>query len=355
MKPRKIIHVDMDCFFAAVEVRDQPHLKGRPVAVGGSSERRGVIAAANYEARKFGVRSALPTARALKLCPDLVLVPGNFDKYRAASRGIRQIFEEYTGIIQPLSLDEAFLDVTDVELCEGSATLMALEIRKKIEEQLELTASAGIGPNKFIAKIASDWKKPNGQFTVTPSQVDDFISHLPVEKIFGVGKVTAKKLHKNKLYKCRDLQKLSKTELIQKLGRWAGSLYELSRGIDHRPVRERSKSKSLSVESTFSKDLATYTESLAQMKKVYENWEARFFRSKYQAADIKGCSIKVKYFDFTQVTRDMQVMGLPQWAHVEELFKKVWDQRPDPIRLLGVGVKLKSASVADQRQMDLFS
>src|SRR6185312_1104393 len=189
MLTRKIIHVDMDCFYAAVEIRDNPNLKGKPVAVGGRPDQRGVLTTASYEARKFGLRSAMPSARAVKLCPDLILLPLNFDKYRTESRNVRAIFTRFTGVVEPLSLDEAYLDVTNSSICEGSATRIATEIRRQIFEETGLTASAGVAPNKFLAKVASDWKKPNGQFTITPAMVADFVKKLKVEKIPGVGKV----------------------------------------------------------------------------------------------------------------------------------------------------------------------
>lgn len=188
---RKIIHVDMDCFFAAVEMRDNPALRDIPIAIGGSRERRGVISTANYPARQFGVRSAMPTAMALKLCPHLTLLPGRFDAYKEASRHVRDIFSRYTSLIEPLSLDEAWLDVTDSPHCYGSATLIAREIRQTIFNELQLTASAGVAPVKFLAKIASDLNKPNGQYVITPADVPDFLKTLPLAKIPGVGKVSA--------------------------------------------------------------------------------------------------------------------------------------------------------------------
>ena len=191
---RKIIHCDCDCFYAAIEMRDDPALVGRPLAVGGKPDSRGVVATCNYEARAFGVRSAMPTSRALRLCPELILVPPDFERYRAASRQILAIYRDYTALVEPLSLDEAYLDVSGVDRCRGSATLMAEEIRARIRAEVGITASAGIAPNKFLAKIASDWNKPDGQFVIRPDDVDAFVLELPVSKLFGVGKVTAAKL-----------------------------------------------------------------------------------------------------------------------------------------------------------------
>ncbi|VEI43237.1 DNA polymerase IV [Citrobacter youngae] len=203
---RKIIHVDMDCFFAAVEMRDNPALRDIPIAIGGSRERRGVISTANYPARKFGVRSAMPTGMALKLCPHLTLLPGRYEAYKEASRQIQAIFSRYTSLIEPLSLDEAYLDVTDSIHCHGSATLIAQEIRQTIFNELQLTASAGIAPVKFLAKIASDLNKPNGQYVITPADVPEFLKTLPLGKIPGVGKVSAAKLESMGLRTCEDVQ-----------------------------------------------------------------------------------------------------------------------------------------------------
>jgi DNA polymerase-4 len=206
---RKIIHIDMDCFYAAVETRDNPDLQGKPVAIGGSANKRGVLSTCNYEARTFGLHSAMLTATALQRCRQLVLLPVNMQKYRQASTQIHQIFHRYTDLIEPLSLDEAYLDVTDNTDCQGSASLLAKQIRSEIEQELRLTASAGIAPNKFLAKIASDWHKPNGQFVIPPEAIEEFMIELSVKKIPGVGKVTAEKLHKLGISTCGQLQNIS--------------------------------------------------------------------------------------------------------------------------------------------------
>lgn len=221
---RKIIHVDMDCFFAAVEMRDNPALRDIPIAIGGSRERRGVISTANYPARKFGVRSAMPTGMALKLCPHLTLLPGRFDAYKEASNHIREIFSRYTSRIEPLSLDEAYLDVTDSVHCHGSATLIAQEIRQTIFNELQLTASAGVAPVKFLAKIASDMNKPNGQFVITPAEVPAFLQTLPLAKIPGVGKVSAAKLEAMGLRTCGDVQKCGLVTLLKRFGKFGRSV-----------------------------------------------------------------------------------------------------------------------------------
>lgn len=216
---RKFIHVDMDCFYAAVEMRDNPHYRGKPLAVGGSERQRGVISTCNYEARKFGVRSAMPTAQALKLCPNLLLVPGRMEVYKQTSKHIREIFSRYTSLIEPLSLDEAYLDVTDSPLCQNSATLIAQNIRSDIWNELQLTASAGVAPLKFLAKIASDMNKPNGQCVIPPSKVQQVIDGLDLGKIPGVGKVSLEKLNNAGLFTCQDVRLSDYRELITKFGR----------------------------------------------------------------------------------------------------------------------------------------
>lgn len=228
---RKIIHVDMDCFFAAVEMRDNPALRDIPIAIGGSRVQRGVISTANYPARKFGVRSAMPTATALKLCPHLTLLPGRFDAYKEASNHIREIFSRYTSLIEPLSLDEAYLDVSDSVHCQGSATLMAQEIRETIHRELNLTASAGIAPVKFLAKIASDLNKPNGQFVIAPHQVAEFVKTLPLAKIPGVGKVSAAKLESMGLRTCADVQNSDLAMLLKRFGKFGRILWERSQEL----------------------------------------------------------------------------------------------------------------------------
>ena len=252
---RKIIHCDCDCFYAAVEMRDDPSLVNLPIAIGGKSDRRGVVATCNYKARQFGVRSAMPTGQALKLCPDLVVIPGTMAKYREAALQIRQIFYRYTDKVEPLSLDEAYLDVTDCTECHGSATLIAEEIRQVISREVGVTASAGIAPNKFLAKVASDLNKPDGQFVITPENVEGFVEKLEVKRIFGVGKVTNEKLRRLGIVTCGDLQQRSLVELVDKFGVFGKRLHDLSFGRDEREVNANSRRKSLSVEHTYSDDL----------------------------------------------------------------------------------------------------
>jgi DNA polymerase IV len=262
---RKIIHIDMDCFYAAVEAKYQPELCGLAVAIGGQPGTRSVLCTANYEARKFGVRSAMPSSQAIKLCPHLIILPPNFALYKKESLAVREILNRFSEKIEPLSLDEAFIDVSDSEILGGSATLIANEIRQLIFLEQNLTASAGVAPNKFLAKIASDWKKPNGIFVINPGEVSDFMPSLPVEKIHGVGKVTAQKMHKLGIHNCGDLQSHSIKELTNWFGSRGATLYQLSRGLDDREVECDSQRKSISVEETFPNDITTLNECLDQI------------------------------------------------------------------------------------------
>ncbi len=251
---RKIIHIDMDAFYASVEQLDNPALRGKPVAVGGSRE-RGVVAAASYEARNFGVRSAMPSKLAKRKCPDLIFVKPHFSRYKEISEQIRAIFFEYTNLVEPLSLDEAYLDVTYTKRGKPSATLIANEIRRRIFIETGLTASAGVSYNKFLAKVASDVKKPNGMFVVTPEKAQEFIDQLEIRKFYGIGKVTAEKLNKMGIWIGSDLKKLDRIELVQLFGKAGNYFYEICRGEDHRPVEPERERKSVGAEQTFSIDL----------------------------------------------------------------------------------------------------
>ncbi|MBX9768059.1 MAG: DNA polymerase IV [Bdellovibrionales bacterium] len=338
---RKLIHVDMDCFYASVEVRDDPSLKGRPVAVGGRAEGRGVLTTANYEARKFGVRSAMPTSRAVKLCPQLIVVPVHFEKYKAESKKVRAILKRYSDNIQPLSLDEAYIDVTASQQCGGVATQIALEIRKQIFEETGLTASAGIAPNKFLAKVASDWKKPNGQFTISPLMVPDFVRELNVEKIPGVGKVTAAKMHSLGLFTCADLQVWSRDMLQAKFGLWGYRLHDLCRGIDHRPVTDEHEYKSLSVESTFFQDLKTVNACLAEVPTLFRSLCDRLARVPGDRV-VKSLVVKMKFHDFQQTTAEAAHAGPPLLEDYFKLTRVAFSRRGDPVRLIGLGIKFAS-------------
>lgn len=343
LQPRKIIHIDMDCFYAAVELRDRPELRGRPVAVGGPPESRGVIATASYEARAFGVRSAMASATALRLCPELIILPPNFPKYKKESRRIREIFSRFTDRIEPLSLDEAYLDVTGAPQFDGSATRIAQEIRRLIREETGLTASAGVAPNKFLAKIASDINKPDGLKVIRPSEVETFVKTLPVEKIWGVGKVTARKMHQMGLHTCADLQKLSVAELTQHFGSSGVLLYDFARGIDHREVRADRERKSLSVEETFSADLNTLEECLAKLHELYEDWNDRMERAGV-AEKIRGIFVKLKFHDFKNTTHETVFNGYPRIEDFKPLLEEAFLRRGEPVRLIGIGVRLETRS-----------
>lgn len=329
----------MDCFYAAVEVKHRPELRGKPLAVGGPPNSRSVLCTASYEARKFGVRSAMPSSQAVRLCPKLILVPPNFELYRQESHKVREIFGRFTKKIEPLSLDEAYLDVTDAPFFKGSATLIAREIRTLIEKELKLTASAGIAPNKFLAKVASDWKKPNGQFLVAPEDVDDFVSKLPIESIYGVGKVTAEKMHKLGLFTCADIQKQSAAQLQQWFGSRGDDLAKLARGIDERPVESHWERKSLTVEETFNADIPDLEGCLAFLPALYRDWEERMEKGKYLER-VRGFVVKVKYFDFKGTTHEMAANRWPQVQDFENLLRRIWERRADPVRLIGIGVRL---------------
>lgn len=339
MSCRKIIHVDMDCFYAAVEIKHRPELRGKPVGIGGPARSRSVLCTANYEARKFKVRAAMSTTTALRLCPSLILIPPHFELYQKESRAVHEIFARFSSKIEPLSLDEAYLDVTDSPHFGGSATLIALEIRKLIQKELCLTASAGISTNKFVAKVASDWNKPNGQFVVRPEEVDDFVKGLPVEKIFGVGPVTAKKMHELGLLTCADIQKHSILQMTRWFGQRGAELKGLAHGIDQRSVEPFSERKSLTVEQTFPADLSTLQEALLQLPALYQSWHERMRKSD-DLGDIRGFVVKVKYFDFKTTTHEMASASWPSLQDFQRLLGEIWVRRSEKIRLIGLGVRL---------------
>ncbi|MBY4691207.1 DNA polymerase IV, partial [Burkholderia dolosa] len=276
---RKIIHCDCDCFYASVEMRDDPSLRNRPLAVGGRPDQRGVIATCNYEARRYGVHSAMSSALAMRKCPDLLILPSAMDKYRAASRQIMAIYRDYTPDVEPLSLDEAYLDVSASDRCQGSATLIAREIRERVRDTVGVTVSAGVAPNKFIAKIASDWNKPDGLFVVRPHEVDAFVAALPVRKLHGVGKVTAARLDRLGIQTCAQLRDWSLIDLHREFGAFGRRLYELSRGIDERPVQADQERKSVSVETTYVTDLTTLEQCAEEIRRLVVQLDARIARA----------------------------------------------------------------------------
>lgn len=351
-KIRKFIHVDMDCFYAAVEMRDNPHYRGKALAVGGSERQRGVISTCNYEARKFGVRSAMPTAQALKLCPNLLLVPGRMQIYKETSIKIREIFSRYTSLIEPLSLDEAYLDVTDSPHCQNSATLIAEAIRKDIWDELQLTASAGVAPLKFLAKIASDMNKPNGQFVIPPDKVQQVVDDLELGKIPGVGKVSLEKLNKAGLFTCLDVRNSDYRELIVRFGRLGASLWKKSHGIDEREVVVERERKSIGVERTFSTNISSFEQCWQVIEeKLYPELDMRLNKAQPKRNVIKQ-GIKVKFADFKLTTIE-HVHNRLDLAYFKDLLREVLErQQGREIRLLGLSVMLEPLEQA--RQLTMF-
>lgn len=347
---KKIIHIDMDCFYASIEIRDKPELRGKPVAVGGTKDQRGVLCTCNYEARKYGLHSAMPTYKAFKLCPDLISLPVNMDKYRQESQKIRAIFYKYTHLVEPLSLDEAFLDVRHSTEYQGSATLIAQAIRQEIFDTLKLTASAGIAPNKFLAKVASDWNKPNGQFVIPPEAIADFVCKLPVKKIFGVGKVTAKKFEQIGITTCAELQALSREQLVNQFGKFGLRLYDLSRGIDEREVETNRDRKSLSVETTFSDDIDNIALCHKSISQLFTRLESRLqYNNKNK---IHKQFIKIKFNDFTHTSVECISHNL-QLNIFHNLLDEGINRQNKPVRLLGIGVRFYPDIIDQQITMDL--
>jgi DNA polymerase-4 len=337
---RKIIHIDMDAFYASVEQRDNPELKGKPIIVGGSPEGRGgVVATASYEARKYGVRSAMPSKTALRLCPVAIFIKPRFAAYKDVSEKIRAIFHRYTDLVEPLSLDEAYLDVTNDKPGVGSAIEIAKQIRQAIREELHLTASAGISVNKFVAKMASDINKPDGLAFIGPSAIEGFMEKLPVEKFYGVGKVTAEKMKSMGLHTGADLKQLTKNELKKQFGKVGNFYYNIVRGMDDRAVEPHRETKSVSAEDTFPYDLTDSEE----MYKAIDLLAATVAR-RAQHYDLKGrtVTLKIKYADFKQITRNLSLSEPVDDAETISATARKLLNGTEPgdkfIRLLGVGI-----------------
>ena len=347
---RKIIHCDCDCFYASIEMRDNPSLVGKPVAVGGSPARRGVVATCNYEARKYGIHSAMASATARNRCPDLIIIRPDMEKYREASALIHEIFEYYTSTIEPLSLDEAFLDVSDCNLFEGSATRIAKDIRKSVKKSVGITISAGIAPNKFLAKIASDWNKPDGQFVIKPEEVDEFVVNLPVKKLHGVGKVTASKMHSIGIKTCGDLRGLSEEELQNKFGSSGNRLYLLAQGIDDRPVNTDRIRKSLSVETTFSQDVVGLEGCLKKLPELMKQLDKRLEKIQNNYRITKQV-VKIKFNDFNQTTAETISSSVNRQTFVA-LCEEGYARRKRPVRLLGIGVRLEPRQARESQTRD---
>lgn len=344
---RKIIHLDMDCFYAAVEMRDFPlTLAGKAVAVG-SPSRRGVLTTCNYEARKFGCRSAMPTWKAIELCPHLVVVPPRFEVYREEAIHIRNIFRDYTEVIEPLSLDEAYLDVT---ASERFAWDIAKEIRGRILVERQLSASAGIAPNKLLAKIASDWKKPNGQFAVRPEEISDFIKALPVQKLWGIGPRSNEKLQAMGIKTCEDLQRLSLFELNETFGKFGGVMYHQCRGIDERPVVASRQRKSLSSERTLDEPTQYEERALDLVRRLSEELIEEL-REKNLAATVSKAFVRLKFDDFQKTSHECLVTEVST-EEFTRLLGIAWARRNNRrVRLIGVGVRFAAESVNEEAQL----
>lgn len=356
-KVRKIIHIDMDAFYAAVEQRDHPELRGKPVIVGGRPNSRGVVATCSYEAREYGIHSAMPSNRAFKLCPHAIFIRPRFEVYTAVSRQIRQIFHEYTDLVEPLSLDEAFLDVTENKMGIKSATLVAREIKQKIFADTGLTASAGVSYNKFIAKVASDMHKPDGLTVIPPGQGDRFIERLPIRKFFGVGAVTEKKMLSLGIRTGTDLKKWSEEALIGHFGK-AGSYYhKIARGIDNRPVEPKRVRKSIGAETTLGQDI----DDIDQMIRILEGLTRRV-NNQLLKRQKRGFTVtlKVKYFDFQCISRSITLPEPIQESdkimeHIKVLLKRTGAGKKK-VRLLGVCIsnfETESRQTGEYRQADL--
>jgi DNA polymerase-4 len=359
MSERKIIHIDADSFYASVETREDPSLADKPIAVGGQAQSRGVIATCNYHARGFGVRSAMPSSRALQLCPALIILKPRFELYREVSKQFHNIFRQYTDLIEPLSLDEAYLDVSDCEQCEGSATLIAQEIRARVKKELNLTVSAGVAPNKFLAKVGSDWDKPDGCFTIAPHQIADFVKDLPVSRINGVGAVTAAKLGKMGVITCGDLQQIPLETLVRRFGKYGKRLATVSHGKDDRAVQPHRTRKSISVENTYHTDITGQEAITAAFAPLLDELEKRFTKIKQQYLPSKRY-VKVKFDNFQQTTIE-EVFATPgePWRD-EEAYRRLlltaWRREERPVRLLGAGLRLspKESESETEDQLTLF-
>ncbi|MCO6025486.1 DNA polymerase IV [Prevotella cerevisiae] len=339
MAERKIIHIDMDAFFASVEQRDHPELKGRPVAVGHDST-RGVVATASYEARKFGVHSAMSMVTAKHLCPELVIVEGHREHYVQISQQIRDIFHEYTDLVEPLSIDEAFLDVTENKKNIALADDIAKAIKKEIRDKLHLTASAGVSYNKFLAKIASDYRKPDGLCTIHPSKALDFIAQLPVEKFWGVGERTAEIMHKMGIFTGAQLRSCSQEHLIEVFGKTGSIFYDFARGIDERPVVTHRERKSVGCEHTFSENISLKSTVIIELYHIVLELQERIEKSHFEGRTL---TLKVKYGDFSQITRSLtQGKLLRTKADILPLAKSLLRQVSydvnHAIRLMGLSV-----------------
>lgn len=320
-------------------MRDNPALRGGPLAVGGRAEQRGVIATCNYEARQYGIRSAMATAQALQRCPDLLVLSPAMEKYRAVSKQIFTIYREYTDLVEPLSLDEAYLDVTHARHCQGSATLIAQEIRTRIRQEIGITVSAGVAPNKFLAKIASDWNKPDNLWVIRPQEVDAFVAALPVERLFGVGRVTAAKLKKLGVHTCADLRTWSIVDLQHRFGKFGENLFRLSRGIDKRTVCATRERKSVSVEETYISDIPDLAGCQQQLPVLLQQLAVRVQRAKAEQ-HIHKLFVKIRFSSFRRTTAECVGTALDA-AKFAQLLETAFLRSRQPVRLLGAGIRVR--------------
>ena len=354
-KRRKIIHIDMDAFYASIEQRDNADYRGKPVAVGGSPEGRGgVVATASYEARKYGVRSAMSSKKAVQLCPQLIFIRPRFDVYKDISQKIREIFRRYTDLIEPLSLDEAFLDVTEDKQQIGSAIEIAKHIKSAIKSELSLTASAGVSVNKFVAKIASDMNKPDGLTFIGPSRIQTFMETLPVEKFFGVGKITAEKMKKAGIHTGADLKKLPESELVRRFGKTGKFYFKIVRGIDDREVQPHRETKSVGAEDTFPYDLKELDEMYEALDKL-----GAIVHDRMRRHGLKGrtVTLKIKYHDFKQVTRSHSLPELTDdfesIVYITRQLLAATDLEEKKIRLLGISMSnFREINSGENREED---
>ncbi len=375
---RKIIHIDMDMFFAAVEMRDHPEYRGIPLAVGGAPSRRGIISTANYKARKYGVHSGLASSIAVRRCPDLLIVPGRYDTYKEVSYQVMEILSEYSDKVSIMGLDEAYIDVTESELFYGSATWMAMDMKRRIFEATGLTASAGVAPNMFLAKVASDWNKPNGIKVVTPEQVQDFVQNLDLCLIPGVGKKATAKLAELGLVKCRDILATNPLTLSNLLGSWGLHLRELAQGIDQREVGLKSERKSLSTEHTYAQDISDLSQMKISLDDLCDDLLYRLSRYKEKRGEreLQTLGVKVKFHNFKRVTAEKSfpseilasLWKTNQFDQTlkEELYRlleEAYQRESIPIRLLGLGIRFRDQGTKGESdserggpvQLDLFS
>ncbi|PJE80408.1 DNA polymerase IV [invertebrate metagenome] len=353
---RKILHVDADAFYASVEEREDPLLHDRPFAVGGT-RRRGVIATCNYHARQIGIHSAMASSHALRLCPQLVIIKPRFDLYRQVSAQMRVIFFRYTHCIEPVSLDEAYLDVSESRACYGSATLMAKELMAAIEKELGITVSVGVAPNKFLAKVASDWNKPNGLKIITPADVSEFVRLLPVKKINGVGPRTAEKLKYLGAITCADLQRIHPEHLVHHFGKMAYQLQQYAQGIDERPVQPDRRRQSISVEKTLDDNIANFSDAIRMVDVLLQELEKRFSGINHEYHPVKR-TLKLKFADFSQTSLEEQIeadhLGWYQSAVYHRLLETLWNRHQQAVRLIGVGLTLTDKHREKSRQLSFF-